>query len=110
MPIGVSHHRQTALVFDESVGGKVTVTTSGVELKVGADVFPRRHSVHIINDSSRMIYVSTKPDFDAATEGLVMFSGEVLAIDVSPNRPEGPKRFYAKTEEGSTTVRIVEVS
>lgn len=110
MSIGLLHHRPTALVLNESVGGKVAVSTAGAELKVGTDVFPRRHSLHIINDSSSLIYISTKPDFDAVTEGLVIFSGEVLAIDVSPNRPGGPKRFYAKTEEGSTTVRVIEVS
>lgn len=110
MPIGLSHHRQKGFTCDECVSAKIAVTPSGAELKVGADVLPRRHSLHVINDSSRLIYISASLAFSPPAEGLVIFSGEALAIDVAPNRPEGPKRFYAKTEEGTTTVRVIEVS
>lgn len=110
MPIGLSHHRQKGFFCDECVSARVAVSTLGAELRVGADVLPRRHSLHVINDSSRLVYVSTSPAFVPPAEGFVIFSGEALAIDVAPNRPEGPKRFYAKTEEGATTVRVIEVS
>ena len=110
MPIGYSHHRPTDRACNGFVAGHVTVTEAGVELKVGAEPFAGRHSLHVINDSSRLVYIAADPGFDVLGDAFIVFSGVIVAIDLSPGRAGGPLRFYAKTDEGSAVITVTEVN
>jgi hypothetical protein len=44
-----------------------------------------------------------------AAGSFICFSGEVLGFALSPNRKDGPFRLWAKTDEGTATIRAAEV-
>ena len=109
MPIGYSHHRAAEAALDEALVALLHVDAAGVEVKAGAEIMPGRRKVYVINDSSKLIYLGTAPGFDPAAGSFICFSGEVLGFALSPNRKDGPGRLWAKTDEGTATIRAAEV-
>jgi hypothetical protein len=109
MPLGYSHHRASERSVDGLVIAWITVTAAGVEVKAGSEILAGRRKVYVVNDSSKLIYLGDTPGFDPASGSLICFSGEAIGFELSPNRVGGPFRLWAKTDEGTTTIRAAEV-
>jgi hypothetical protein len=63
-----------------------------------------REELKIINDSSRFIFVGFSDSY-TLDESITLFSGQVLTITFG----DGDFPVYAKLEEGTTTIKIMEV-
>ncbi len=111
MASGLNHHRNAQDNFNEYLLGRMTLTSTPAEIKVGATILKGRTKLFIINDSSNIVFVSDDPGF---TPGLgepefFSFSGEVITISLDPNPPDGvQKTFFAALTEGTTSIRILE--
>lgn len=83
------------------------VNLSTTETELIADVSPLegRKTLLIVNDGSILVYVKDETPFNIS-DSIVVFSGEVINITLDPLYY---KPFYAKLEEGSTTIRIYEI-
>lgn len=79
---------------------KISLSTTEAEL-VGT--MANREGIQIINDSSRFIYVGFSESF-TLDEAYTIFSGQMLTIRFEEDFP-----IYCKLEEGTTTIKIVEV-
>lgn len=77
-----------------------TLTTAAQEMRIDkAD----RKALLIINDSSYFVYVGFKPIWTIGTDGITLFSGEALRVNFLNDLP-----VYAKLEEGTVNIRIIE--
>lgn len=78
----------------------ISLSTTETEL-VGS--MTGREELQIINDSSKFIYVGFTSTF-TLDESYTIFSGQMLTIKFEEDFP-----IYCKLEEGTTTIKIVEV-
>lgn len=79
-----------------------TLTTSEIELR---NTTVDRKSLIVINDSSYFVYVGFTPTFTIGLDAITLFSGEALRINFLNDL-----NVFAKLEEGTTTIRIIEVA
>ena len=77
-----------------------TLTTTALEMRLDKE---DRKSLYIINDSSYFVYVGFTPTFTIGVDGITLFSGEALRINFLNDI-----NVYAKLEEGTTDIRIIE--
>jgi len=111
MATGHSHHRNMESTVSQTVVGRLDLSTTPVEIKAGTERLFGRTRFFLINDSSYLVYLNENPNFTMDDVNIIAFSGETIVFDVDPNpNPlSEPFKMYARLEEGTIDVRVLEV-
>lgn len=108
--MGFLNHRNADKAIQEIKIGKIRITDTETELKVGENPLSGRKELIVINDSSTLIYLNDRPEFDIEEGTIIAYSGEMITFKLNPTPKGGMiKRIYAKLDEGEIDIRIVEV-
>lgn len=97
-------HASGAFMDGALVNPSFSVTTSGVEVKVGASPLAGRHTVTLINDSSAMLSFSVGTNATFANS-IKLFSGAAVQLSLNPNENVP---VYVRAPYFNTTIGIIE--
>ncbi|GEM_PF-4901653 len=110
MAVGHQHHRNSESIINDFLVGQLNLSTTPVEVKVGTTILAGRKLIYIVNDSSNIIFVNKIPSFSASLESnITIYSGETVILGIESNPVGEPTRFYARIEEGSNFIKVIEV-
>lgn len=100
--------RNPRLVVNEYHTAVLTIGTTEVPLRVGAQNLNDRKQLIVYNDATAVLYLADEAPFTIGDVGnkIVLFGGQAVTINV--NDLAG-KTWYAKTEYPTVKVLIAEV-
>lgn len=105
MLIDINSHQPNKDWINDFLPGHVAVSSSPIRLKVGASELVNRSKLMVINDATCVLQISKTNVFNPG-EFIVLLPGERITFHINP---EKNIVFYGKTDEISTTIRVIEV-
>jgi hypothetical protein len=93
------------MIHPGSIQGRVNLSTTAVELKIGVSQLAGRRSLTIYNDASAVIYVGFNSNVTSA-DGLQVSSGTSVFFKFDPAEPV---TMYGVVDEGTPDIFLMEL-